>query len=544
MQLTPDLIRTDLKCGKGAISKGEKCHKGPATTAAVAAGAVGLAVGAGVVLSASRKRRANTSIKAPSAGMEFKSKGTQGEVWVSKDNRIVTKTARTAKGSKALIEEARTQQKAHKAGVNTPKVIEINSKSGSFSMENLEGFEQLSSPTNNRSNSDNKNYAKDIVINLSKAHAKDIAHGDLRSNVLVKGGKLSIIDWGQSSTVSRKGITDVLNAIRFADELDPGLARTMKAEFKPIQAKFTKNQTLTVSDFNQFYQRVLSSTSRADQFCNTLTSVSVRTDLKCGKGAISPGEKCHKGPASKANSKKNTLASKVAIAAGAAVAVGGIAYGTKKFHRAQSTNKGLNAPGPDGRRAEPNVVGSRAKTVFQEMRGVSLGTQIAGAGMSLAGAGLYAYGRQSNNAGASMAGLGLALLGGQTVVGGERVRNAISEQERKFNNEHENYSRQYYSARNAAKNRQANAGAHHTNSRTSANKAVKDPFKDLGVSPEVSDTELKSTWLKLMRENHPDAGGDPRRATQINAAYQEILRRRGRRDSIWAEGFTVDWSAV
>lgn len=60
--LTPSTIRLDLKCGKGAISKGEKCTKGPATQRALSAGAVALsgglaAVGAGVyIMRASRGR--------------------------------------------------------------------------------------------------------------------------------------------------------------------------------------------------------------------------------------------------------------------------------------------------------------------------------------------------------------------------------------------------------------------------------------------------------------------------------------------------------
>jgi hypothetical protein len=32
MTLTPSSLRLDLKCGKGAISPGEKCTKGAATT--------------------------------------------------------------------------------------------------------------------------------------------------------------------------------------------------------------------------------------------------------------------------------------------------------------------------------------------------------------------------------------------------------------------------------------------------------------------------------------------------------------------------------
>jgi hypothetical protein len=47
-----------------------------------------------------------------------------------------------------------------------------------------------------------------------------------------------------------------------------------------------------------------------------------------------------------------------------------------------------------------------------------------------------------------------------------------------------------------------------------------------------------------MRENHPDVGGDPRKAQQINAAYQEIMRRRGKLDSMYADGFDFDLEAL
>jgi hypothetical protein len=48
MALTPSSIRTDLKCGKGSISKGEKCHKGAATKAKNIASAVGILGGLAV----------------------------------------------------------------------------------------------------------------------------------------------------------------------------------------------------------------------------------------------------------------------------------------------------------------------------------------------------------------------------------------------------------------------------------------------------------------------------------------------------------------
>ena len=62
----------------------------------------------------------------------------------------------------------------------------------------------------------------------------------------------------------------------------------------------------------------------------------------------------------------------------------------------------------------------------------------------------------------------------------------------------------------------------------------------MGVDSNITDADLKKVWLKKMRENHPDVGGDPRKAQEINAAYQEILLARGRRDSIWAEGFSPE----
>lgn len=153
-------------------------------------------------------------------------------------------------------------------------------------MENLQGYKPLLTEVHSASLKQKAAYAKSLVVNLSKAHAADIAHGDLNTNILAKNGQLSIIDWGQASRVRYKGMSDILNAIRIADDLDPSLARTMKQQFKPLQAKFSRREQLTVADFNAFYANVLSRQDHSDEF---------RTDLKCGKGAISKGEKCTKG---------------------------------------------------------------------------------------------------------------------------------------------------------------------------------------------------------------------------------------------------------
>jgi hypothetical protein len=69
MSLTPSTIRLDLKCGKGSISSGEKCHKGSAisTGQALTAGAVALGVGALTAYALTRGKTARTA--APRSGV-------------------------------------------------------------------------------------------------------------------------------------------------------------------------------------------------------------------------------------------------------------------------------------------------------------------------------------------------------------------------------------------------------------------------------------------------------------------------------------------
>jgi DnaJ like chaperone protein len=71
-----------------------------------------------------------------------------------------------------------------------------------------------------------------------------------------------------------------------------------------------------------------------------------------------------------------------------------------------------------------------------------------------------------------------------------------------------------------------------------------DPFKDLGVSPSASAADLKKAWKRQMMQHHPDRGGNPETAKKINSAYQAILKSRGIKDSIYADGFDIDWAAI
>jgi len=64
-----------------------------------------------------------------------------------------------------------------------------------------------------------------------------------------------------------------------------------------------------------------------------------------------------------------------------------------------------------------------------------------------------------------------------------------------------------------------------------------DPYSILGVSPDISDEELKAHYRRLVREHHPDtliARGVPeefvdianRKLAALNAAYDQIVKER------------------
>jgi len=47
----------------------------------------------------------------------------------------------------------------------------------------------------------------------------------------------------------------------------------------------------------------------------------------------------------------------------------------------------------------------------------------------------------------------------------------------------------------------------------------------LGVSPDATDEQIQAAYVRLMRRVHPDAGGAPGLAAQLNAARDTLLRR-------------------
>ena len=70
---------------------------------------------------------------------------------------------------------------------------------------------------------------------------------------------------------------------------------------------------------------------------------------------------------------------------------------------------------------------------------------------------------------------------------------------------------------------------------------MRDPYAELGVSPQATQAELKAAYRRLVKQHHPDAGGDPERILSLNAAWEllgDAERRRQfdrQRGSGWAQ---------
>jgi hypothetical protein len=208
-----------------------------------------------------------------------------------------------------------------------------------------------------------------------------------------------------------------------------------------------------------------------------LTPSSVRLDLKCGNGAISEGEKCHKGAATKAKKREPNLADRLnaGVTGAASLYTGGVGL----------LNLGMAA---------------RHKSTGHAIVGAG---QLLGAGVGLRGAGEYMKGRKLSGDLHSLGAFGLA-------AGGEVVGNSVAQSD--------------------FRKRQANMFAKNQYKGS-------DPFKDLGLSKNASPAQVRAAYLKIARQQHPDVGGDPAKFRRASEAYKEIQRRSGRRDSIWAVGF-------
>jgi hypothetical protein len=245
----------------------------------------------------------------------------------------------------------------------------------------------------------------------------------------------------------------------------------------------------------------------------TLTPTTLRADLKCGNGSISEGEKCTKGAATKraprAGAKERFLKK-----AGTIGFVGGLGYTAVSLARGKAGHAmgGLSA-----------AMASSAALSAGEAMGYERKGQKAKARLARAQAGIAAgYG-----------------LGAAALLGYEA--SATRSYARKTARGADQYTREYRGTYGGA----GGGGAGYQGARRPPRRGYQgDPFKDLGVSSSASASDLKKAWKRQMMQHHPDRGGDPETAKKINAAYQAILKSRGIKDSIYADGFNIDWDAI
>lgn len=370
--------RLDLKCGKGAISQGEKCHKGPAskvdpdqasanaTKVAIGVGVAGLAVAA--LLSRKQWTEAATKLwqnatpfnpAKPPKGAEYLSQGNNGTIWISKDRKSIVKIPKNKRSLLGLDEEVAIQIKLREAGVSTPAIYHYGKQGkGVIHMEFMDGYKPLSHALKAGSAAQKATYARKFTEELGKMHSLGYAHGDLNyNNILIKDSDLSVIDFGFASGVTKKGLGDIGNLIRMTKDLDPAYNAVLKDEYKVLQARLSAGKAITQADFSAYYKRVDQRTKPA----RNDDTVS-RLDLKCGKGAISEGEKCHKGP---------STATKVAAAGltAGALALGALALtrksgGTSRLSRATT----FTTPTPERPAGPPRLAGFTPRALLAPAR--------------------------------------------------------------------------------------------------------------------------------------------------------------------------------
>ena len=69
---------------------------------------------------------------------------------------------------------------------------------------------------------------------------------------------------------------------------------------------------------------------------------------------------------------------------------------------------------------------------------------------------------------------------------------------------------------------------------------MNNPYAELGVTAQATQAELKAAYRRLVKQHHPDAGGDPERILALNAAWELVgdAERRRQFDRNHAGGYS------
>jgi len=234
---------------------------------------------------------------------------------------------------------------------------------------------------------------------------------------------------------------------------------------------------------------------------NNLTPTTIRLDLKCGKSGIAKGKKCKKGTTGGGKTVERVLN----VAGGALFAGGLVGMGMGTLGKNSTYAGGMSAM----------YAGASLLNESIRRKGKRTGNKK-----------LEKQGKQGRNVAiAASAGFGAASIA---------AKRGEIKQEKAYKEAREAHARsQGYSSYNAYN--QAYEEARRSYQERAAAKA--NPFKDLGIDANASDDDIQKAYRKAARANHPDLGGDPEQMKKINQAYEEIKRRRGRKDD-------ADWDLI
>ena len=273
-------IRVDLKCGKGAISEGEKCHVGPATKvntsapqkgkrtkrlalAAAAIGGTALAITAPKWTPAAQRILNNAKPfdkNNPPQGATYLTEGVSGRTWISQDEKYVIKTPKVKVNKAAFANEVNTQNALHAAGISVPKIHNADPKKGVVIMDYLKNYNTVKSLTPEQRGK----AVQSALREVEKMHRLGYSHGDLHmGNVLTKGNDIKLIDFGTAGPVAKNGLSDINNLISAAKGTNTPLFTAMTNRRKALQTKISQGKALNQKDLQEFHEAVRKDLRRA-----------------------------------------------------------------------------------------------------------------------------------------------------------------------------------------------------------------------------------------------------------------------------------------
>jgi hypothetical protein len=221
-----------------------------------------------------------------------------------------------------------------------------------------------------------------------------------------------------------------------------------------------------------------------------LTPASLRLDKKCGASAIAKNKKCRKGA--------------------------GPAGRTEKLQK--RIGMGLNIAG---------TVGSFGSLAANNLAAASAFSALGGVGQNIYGRGQMREAKRTRSR-------NIENEATQNMIGGT-VRAVVGTIGIEAGRQSDRMYRQAKAAQEAYRRRPGGGEAP-----PPRNSYKGDPFKDLGVDPKASDADIKKAYARAARANHPDLGGDEEKMKKVNAAYEAIKRRRGRKDDFTLDSLTAE----